>query len=329
MRSPVHHTAATSRADLTAALAVSSREPVWRLAADRYRGEAALGRYRPEWTWIAKDGEDRVLARAVWWGQGDGVHPLTLDSLDTAARVPAAERAALAAGLLAAAHAAFRAEGVPQAPAYQLTGLPGSWRDSPEYAAAVDWRQEAARAAGLTSEVERLQYAWTPDAGVPSAPGRLVFVPEPDDEAFLAAMLRVAEGSLDAHTRESVAALGAEAAARDDLAFYRDRPGARDWWRLARTPDGALAGLAIPSATPYGPNVGYLGVVPELRGRGYVGDILAEITRFHAAGGATRVTATTDLANRPMAAAFARAGFTVTEIRLVLSAPPGDGPVTG
>lgn len=323
MHSPAQHTVATAHTDLTAALAVSSGDPVWRLPADEYHGEAARNRYRPEWTWISKDPAGRVLARAVWWGQEAGRHPLTLDSLDVAAVVPAADRAPLAAALITAAHGAFRAAGVPQAPNYQVTRLPGPWRDDPEVSAAVAWRQDAARGAGLTAEVERLQYAWTPDAGVPPPSARLLLTPEPDDEAFLAAMLRVAEGSLDAHTVENVAALGPEAAARDDLAFYRDRPADRDWWRLVRTPDGALAGLAIPSATPYNRNVGYLGVVPEQRGHGYVSDILGAITRFHADAGATRITATTDLANRPMANAFARAGYTITETRLVLCAPPG------
>ena len=61
--------------------------------------------------------------------------------------------------------------------------------------------------------------------------------------------------------------------------------------------DGTLVGFAIPSATPYHRNVGYLGVVPELRGCRYVDDILCEITRFHAADGANRITATTDVPN--------------------------------
>jgi RimJ/RimL family protein N-acetyltransferase len=132
---------------------------------------------------------------------------------------------------------------------------------------------------------------------------------------------RIAAGSLDAETRTHLAAVGTAATARKELAFYLDAPGDRDWWRLAYTPDGQLAGLAIPSATPYGPNVGYLGVLPEQRGNGYVDDILAEMTRQHAERGATRITATTDLGNAPMAAAFSRAGYRNVQARIVLSPP--------
>jgi RimJ/RimL family protein N-acetyltransferase len=138
---------------------------------------------------------------------------------------------------------------------------------------------------------------------------------------FLAAFRRVAQGSLDVTTRRNVAALGADRQARQDMAVYRSLPGERDWWRLAYTPDGRLAGLAIPSRSPDGPTVGYLGVVPELRGRGLVDDLLAEITRFHAESGAQQIRAVTDTTNLPMAAAFERAGYRTTALWLILSAP--------
>jgi len=110
------------------------------------------------------------------------------------------------------------------------------------------------------------------------------------------------------------------AQARDDYDFYLSCPGEREWWRIAATPDGAPIGFAIPSATPYARNVGYLGVLPAHRGRGFVDDLLAEITRFHASDGTEWITATTDTTNTSMAAAFDRAGYQVTEIRLVLEA---------
>ncbi|MEU2339452.1 GNAT family N-acetyltransferase [Streptomyces sp. NPDC013172] len=308
-------------AELDLVLALTSTEPVWQLSADAYREEAALRQYRPEWTWAAWGPDGQVLARALWWGQSDSAHPIALDCLAVADEVPGAERATLAAALLDTGHRAFREAGAAAPPLYNLMKLPGGWRDEPEHVTAVAWRQEAARRVGLSVEVERLQFEWTPEAPLPAAPERLVFSPEPDDEVFLRAMLRVAEGSLDAHTIESEAVNGPEVTARESLRFYLDRPGKREWWRLAHTKDGALAGLAIPSATPYSRNVGYLGVVPELRGHGYVSEILAAITRFQAAEGAERVTATTDLGNRPMAAAFTRAGYRTTETRLIFSMP--------
>ncbi|MFJ3632556.1 GNAT family N-acetyltransferase [Streptomyces sp. NPDC090112] len=299
-------------AHLDRAVAHPAHGPVPALTAEKVREELAENRIRPEWIWTAEDGDGRILARALWWGRADSEHPIALDCLQVAAGV--ADPAGVAAALLDAGHAAFGG-----LPGYNLS-LPRGWRADPEPAAAVAWRQEAAHRTGLTREIERLRYEWTPVAGTAEPTGRLVFR-EGTDEEMLDAFVRLSRGSLDLATRHELELMDAERLAREDFDFYLGCPGERSWWRLAHLPDGRLAGLAVPSATPYHRNVGYLGVVPEQRGRGLIDEILAEITRFHAAEGAERITATTDTVNVPMAAAFDRAGYEVTEIRLVLEAP--------
>ncbi|MFJ8045457.1 GNAT family N-acetyltransferase [Kitasatospora sp. NPDC096147] len=294
-------------------------EPVGWIDAERYREELAERMYRPEWTWIAEQ-DGRVLARGLWWGRTDSEHPVALDCLWVHPSV--ADRAALGAALIRAALAAFAEQGAAELPLYNLT-LPQHWRTDPDAVAAAGWREAAALDAGLTDVVERLRLEWTPVSGLPTASGRLHFT-EGTDEDFLDVFRRIAEGSLDAETRRNLTLIGAEATAREEVDFYLGCPGERSWWRLARTPDGAVAGLALPSATPYNRNVGYLGVVPELRGRGYVDEILTEITRVHAEAGAELITATTDTANAPMAAAFTRAGYRTTQTRLIWSAPTPD-----
>ncbi|GAA4953339.1 RimJ/RimL family protein N-acetyltransferase [Nonomuraea thailandensis] len=284
-------------------------EPVGWIAADRYLAELSENMYRPEWTWIA-EAEGRVVGRALWWGPGDSAYPVALDCLDVDPSV--GDRATVAAGLIEAALGGF-----PRPVQYAIK-VAGGWREDPVVSAAVGWRRAAARAAGFTREVERLQFEWAPGDGVPAAAGTLRFAGASDEE-FLAVFRRIAEGSLDAQTRASVAAKGSEAAAREEMDFYLGAPGKREWWRIACTPEGEVAGMAIPSATPYSVNVGYLGVVPEFRGRGYVDEVLGEITRIHAGNGESRITATTDLGNAPMAAAFRRAGYRNTEIRINLS----------
>jgi hypothetical protein len=307
---------ATVEADLDRVAACTGSEPVDAIGPDQYRSDLADGQYRPEWTWIAEAG-DEILARALWWGLPESAHPLVLDCVYVHDSV--SDRVALAADLLDTGHRHLLGHGMRALPNFEIR-VANDWRQDPAATAAVVWRKEAAAAAGLTSFLERLRYEWTADVGVPAQSGRLKFRSEPDDERFVSAFRRVAEGSLDAITRRSVAALGVDRHARDEVEFYSGLPGERDWWRLAETVHRRIAGLAIPSATPNGPTVGFVGVVPELRGNRYVDDLLAEITRIHAALGATRVTALTDAANRPMAAAFDRAGYLNTAVRLVLSA---------
>ncbi|MFD8984430.1 GNAT family N-acetyltransferase [Streptomyces sp. NPDC059564] len=306
--------AAADPADLDRAVAYPADGPVAALDAEKIREELAAGQFRPEWIWCAEDEDGELLARALWWGRDDSERPLALDCLQV--REGVADPAAVAAGLLEAGHAAFG-----KAPGYNIS-LPRDWRADPALTEAVVWRREAAYKAGLTQEIERLRYEWTPAAGTAAPGGRLVFR-EGTDEEFLDAFARLSRGSLDLATRHELATVTEEELARDDFEFYLDCPGERSWWRLAHLPDGTLAGMAIPSATPYHRNVGYLGVVPEQRGKGLIDEVLGEITRFHAAAGAERITATTDTVNLPMAAAFDRAGYEVTEIRLILETPAG------
>jgi len=301
-------------ADLDSVLACTSDEPVGWVEAGLLRRRLADGQYRRGLTWIAEDG-DQILARAIWWLPPGGAYPRALDCLLAVDSVP--DRAGLAADLIRAAHGAFGERGMRGLPSYHIF-LPTGWRERPEAVAALAWRQQAARSAGLTGELERLRYEWTPAAGLPARTGRLEFRPEPDDEVFLDAFRRVADGSLDATTVAGRAALGAERQARDAMRYYLGMQGPRDWWRLAYTPQGGLAGLAIPSRNPDGPVVGYLGVVPELRGHGYVDDVLAEITHLLARTGAQQIQADTDVGNRPMAVAFERARYRNHAVRMVL-----------
>ncbi|MET7419597.1 GNAT family N-acetyltransferase [Dactylosporangium sp. NPDC005555] len=331
--------AATSD-DIDRVAAVVVDEPIGWIGAERFHADLAARMYRPEWTWIAqRDG--RIVARALWWGPSGSALPVALDCLSTDPSVP--DRAGLAAQLL---RAGMSASGAVVPPQFNVS-LAEGWRDHPATVAAVAWRREAVFAAGLTDEVERLRFEWTPGSSAPRGStvppdsatggsgsadaadggpgGRLVFREGSDDE-FLDVFRRVAAGSLDAQTRRSVAADGVDAAARAEMEFCLGCPGERSWWRIAETPGGEVAGLAVPSATPYHRNVGYLGVVPQMRGHGYGGDILAEITRIHAADGARVITATTDTGNAPMAAAFRRDGYRVSEIRLVFTAPSAGQP---
>lgn len=306
----------TTEADLDRVTDVTVDEPVSWIAADRYLDELGQAMYRPEWTWIAEDA-GQVVGRALWWGQPSGEYPLALDCLHVDASAP--DRTAVAAGLVSASLKAFAEQGAPKMPLYNVT-LPNGWRETPAVAAALAWRRDAALAAGLTDEVERLRLEWAPGTGVPAVNGSLDFV-EASDGEFLRVFRQIAVGSLDGETRRNLAAKGAEATARDEMDFYLGCPGERAWWRLARNSEGETVGLAIPSATPYNRNVGYLGVIPEFRGRGYVDEVLAEITRVHAEAGAEVITATTDTGNAPMAAAFARAGYRTAQIRMIYSAP--------
>jgi RimJ/RimL family protein N-acetyltransferase len=278
---------------------------------DQVRADFDSRRMRPEWSWVLEE-EGRLVGRALWWGRGDSV-PSELDAVDVLPELD--EPRSAAADLLRRGHADLTASGVGRLPAYTLR-LPGHWRDDERATQGVTWRREAMADVGLTSSLERRQYAWTPASGIPAGSTRVAFRPGSDEE-FLTLFSDVARDSLEVETRGTLEATDEVSQAEEDFEFYEGCPGERDWWRVALDDRGAPVGFIVPSATPYHRNVGYLGVLPSHRGRGLVDDLLSEVTRFHAGSGAERITATTDMTNLPMAAAFDRAGYEVTEIRLV------------
>lgn len=260
------------------------------------------GNYRPEWTWLAVDG-DELAGLAVCWGFPAGDQPLALDCLYAAPSV--AERIPLWAELI---------RRLPTPMEYHIFTVP-SERANPEIKARI----EAAAEAGLGTLTERFRYQWTADDPLPGRSSRLRFTESPDDEAFIDVFEQISIGSLDMATREGIAELGARANAEQDVAHYQMMRGSRDRWMLAHDAAGELVGCALPSANDGGPVVGYLGVVPGQRGHGYVDDLLAEITWSLAGDGATSIRADTDTTNLPMAAAFDRTGYRVHGIRLVCS----------
>ncbi|MFG3427786.1 GNAT family N-acetyltransferase [Streptomyces californicus] len=269
----------------------------------RYAPVAEGGEYRPDWTWVAlRDGT--VVARAAWWAAPDDTAPVALDWFDFA---DGEEEA----GAELLRRSPLRAE-------FSLLVPPG-WREMPEVRAAAEARIDAARAAGMEVLVERYRYEWTPDCPLPERPGRLTFRPEPDDAVILDVLRRCHSVTLDAHARRAIAGPGGlDAAAQAELDIFHWFPSPREWWQLAFTRDGEVAGIHVPAHNPNGPCIGFIGVVPEARGHGYGYDLLVECTRFLVERGAESIAGATDRGNTPMAAAFARAGHPVAQERIDL-----------
>ncbi|GAB1509718.1 GNAT family N-acetyltransferase [Actinophytocola sp. KF-1] len=267
---------------------------------DEVADDLDTGRRRAEWLWVAVDG-DRLLARLGWWGRPGEDVPFLLDILDVADSVE------LGTELLRTATARVVPAGA-RPPEY-LRMVPPDWRDTVARHGVED-RMAVAANTGARLFVERLRFEWRPGAPVPAPSSRLAFRPVRDTDEIVDLMTRVLDGTLDAHSRDDLTRMSPrEAAARhyeDELAHFRSP---RDWWRVATLPDGEPVGFVTPARNDYHPVIGYLAVLPEHRGNGYIDDILAEGTRVLAAQDVPRIRAATDLGNTPMANAFHRAGY--------------------
>jgi ribosomal protein S18 acetylase RimI-like enzyme len=141
---------------------------------------------------------------------------------------------------------------------------------------------------------------------------------EVGEETFLAAMERVSIGGLDRLNGTVIAERGLPLFARDLLAILRALDDQPAWWELAYDRWGALVGLIVPQRfTPGDGAINYIGVVPEMRGRGYVDAMLLRGVGRLRENGVARIIGDTDSENIPMASALLRAGFAAMGERLV------------
>jgi ribosomal protein S18 acetylase RimI-like enzyme len=179
---------------------------------------------------------------------------------------------------------------------------------------------------GFALTLERVRMEWAPASSLPASTQRFTFrtLNEVGNEVFIAAMARVSEGTLDSYTQQRCAEIGALAEARE---HFQDEQRFQKrwepyWWQLAYDEAGALVGLVMPAENTSWPNIGYIGVVPEQRGRGYVDELIIQGTQTLLKEGATRIIADTDSGNVPMANAFRRCGYTQYGIRRIFTLRP-------
>ncbi|MER5965657.1 GNAT family N-acetyltransferase [Streptomyces sp. NPDC002057] len=285
--------------------------------------DLATGRRRPEWMWVALDG-DRLLGRLSWWVKTAGGEPQMLDFLDLAPELSPEERVEVGLRLLETATAAV----IPadrQRPEFERY-MPAEWREVPETRSVLESVFGALERTGARPLVERLRLEWRPGTPVPEPKGRLEFRPVRDREDLVALMTPVMEGTLDAHGQADLASgLSPREAAElhydEEFAHYTSP---HEWWRVAQLPEsGEPVGFVVPARNNYHHTIAYIGVLPAHRGHGYSDDILAEGTRILAAADVPRIRAATDLGNMPMAASFARTGYVTFEraINYVWDAP--------
>ena len=268
----------------------------------------AAGSMRPEWCFVARQEEDRPLGRVAFWTLPGMEEPFALVLLD----VPW-DGDFVGVGTRLLEDVLNEARGLGAKEIGHVLDAPPM---RPQFQHYPEDRVELLRNVGFAFRRETVRFEW--QGGEPNVePGRLSYrtLEEVGNEAFVDAMRRVSEGTLDREIREERERLGPREAAREFFEDARRVKHEPSWWRLAYgKPGGKLVGLVMPTQPPAFLSVFYVGVVPEMRGRGCVDDLLAAgtATLLEARAGdvkARPLRADTDVANTPMAAAFERAGW--------------------
>lgn len=154
-----------------------------------------------------------------------------------------------------------------------------------------------------------LRWSYAGSAKAPS--GReLAFRPLPEvgEDAFVEAIASTYEGTRDSWLSRNIEERGLLGAARADFADYEGMDHLPEWWELAYTEDGALAGVIMAARQPRAV-IAYVGVVPDQRGRGLAPELVRRGTEALLGSGATEIIGDCDRDNVAMAKAFERAGY--------------------
>jgi len=265
----------------------------------------AAGSMRPEWCFVVEEEGEGSLGRVAFWTLPGMEEPFALVLLD----VPwDGDYMSVGTRLLGDVLEEARALG-----AGEIEHVLDDPPMRPQFQHHREKRIELLEGAGFAFRRETGRFEWR--SGEPLAvPKRLSFrtLEEVGEDAFVDAMREVSSGTLDREIRGERERLGTQKAARE---FFEDARKVKHdpaWWRLAYARDGELVGLVMPAEPPGFLTIFYVGVVPRMRGRGYIDDLLAASTAslLEARGQDEKpLLADTDVANVPMADAFERAGW--------------------
>ena len=266
----------------------------------------AAGSMRPEWCFVAEGQQgDRPLGRVAFWTLPGMMKPFALVLLD----VPwEDDYMGVGTRLLGDVLESARALG-----AEEVEHVVDDPPMRPQFQHHPEQRSELLESVGFAFRRETGRFEWR-GGEPPAISGRLSFrtLEEVGKDAFVETMRMVSEGTLDREIQGERERLGAERAAREFFEDARRVGHEPSWWRLAYTPEEELVGLVMPAEPPGFLTIFYVGVVPGMRGQGYVDDLLAAGTATLLEVGKRDekpLRADTDVANRPMAAAFERAGW--------------------
>jgi RimJ/RimL family protein N-acetyltransferase len=269
---------------------------------------------RLDWCFIAEiDGTARARL-ALWALPGTG-EPLDFVLFNADWRVATVETESAAVALLHHIETVFRASGLesighcqdvpPREPQWQ------SDRDKREQLLKREGFQISRHTLRYRLQEQRVDAESSHESSI-----RLDLAPmsESDHALLLSLVAEVASASHDQLDRDGCAEHGAIEHARLLIEDLRDMRIDEGWWQIAYERDaeggrGSAVGFILPTASADMGTIGYVGVLPSHRGKGYIDTLLDYAGKTLASAALPRIVADTDLSNTPMARAFERNGW--------------------
>jgi RimJ/RimL family protein N-acetyltransferase len=257
---------------------------------------------KPAWCLLALAAGAPVARAALWTPPGQPV-PTDLVLIETDWRE---EDLSTGHALLGRVHelaADFGADGL----SHSVDSPPAA----PQYQEHEGARIRLLAGSGYELLRDGLRWSYSSSSSREDLPSRLVFRPLPEvgEDAFVAAIAATYEGTRDSWITRLVEEHGRLGAARADFLDYQGMEHLPEWWELAYTDEGALAGVIMAARNPSSAVIAYVGVVPDQRGRGLAPELVRRGTERLLESGATEIRSDCDQDNVGMVKAFERAGY--------------------
>ncbi|MFD9408194.1 GNAT family N-acetyltransferase [Streptomyces sp. NPDC059989] len=268
---------------------------------------------RPEWCLVAEGSDGRPSGSVVLWTIPGHEVPLAVVLFEAPEDSPETGIA-----LLDAAAAKARELG-----ATELEHVVDSPAQAPQFQRDPQRRGELLRGARFTVVRDGLRFSHQVSGELPADDPRLDFRSLADlgRQPFIDVLQELLADTADARLAADVQRHGLRRAAEllfEETAELRHEP---DWWEIGYDADGTPAVVSLPAENPSVPVIGFVGVIPAHRGKGYAVSVVRRSTRVLAANGATEVRGDCDRANVAMARAFRSAGYENFAARLEFSRP--------
>ncbi|GAA3367506.1 hypothetical protein GCM10020367_66790 [Streptomyces sannanensis] len=266
---------------------------------------------RPEWCLVAEGGDGRLIGSAVLWTIPGHEVPLAVVLFEAPAESPETGIALLDA---AAAKAG-------ESGANELEHVVDSPAQAPQFQRDPGRRGELLRQAGFQVVRDGRRFRLQVPEELPADDPRLSFRSLADlgREPFIDVLQELLADTADARLAADVERHGLRRAAEllfEETGELRHEP---EWWEIGYDADGTPAVVSLPAESPSVPVIGFVGVAPAHRGKGYATSVVVRGTRVLGANGATEIRGDCDAANEAMARAFRRAGYENFAARLEFS----------
>lgn len=257
----------------------------------------------PEWCFVAEGADGTPIGNIVLWTRPGGDTPTDFVLFDAPWDDP---DLTVARALLA--HASTEAKNLG---ADHLAHVVDSPAAEPQYQVEPEKRWALLAEEGFHLDRDGHRFRWLEGTPIPAEDTRLTWrtLPELGEAAFVDLFEKILSDTKDSFFLADIAKLGLRGAAEllmSDMNEFEHEP---HWYELGFDASGEAVAASLPARNPAFPVIGFVGVAPAGRGKGYSTAVVIRGTHILADAGATDIRGDCDAGNIGMYKGFLRAGY--------------------